>query len=213
MTSPESGVRNASIGTSAEQLSQVSEAPPQAVIDLDLSEVFDYASFMWDDSGLGCPLPQAAHQSDPTQMSVQGIEEDLTNLAELMAWPSPSTLPLSESELLDLFSRSNAPPILVTAESSLRWSTIRKLFTSMASTSSMVRHAVLAFSCLRQTEVGKHDTHSRSYYDKSKIALLDILEKRKQDADISGTSYSTYALAVLFILVYIDVCKQNREIL
>jgi hypothetical protein len=197
--------RDGSIGTCIERPSHEFAAAPQAMIDLDLNEVFDYASFMWDGSGIGYPLPQTGGQTELNQTSDGGTIDGFNDSAELMTWPSPSAVPLSESALLDLFSRSNAPPILVTVESNLRWSTIRKLFASMASTSAMVRHAVLAFSSLRQLGVGNHDTQSRLYYEKSKNALIEMLEKRKQDVKDFDNSQVTYALAVLFVLVYVDL--------
>jgi hypothetical protein len=180
------------------------------MMDLDVNEVFDYASFMWNGADIDGSLPQAIARTGLNQTPGGEDNDSLRSPTELMTWPSPSSLPLSESELLDLFSRSNAPPILLTAESSLRWSTIRKLFTSMTSTSAMVRHAVLAFSSLRQAGIGKHDTQSRLYYDKLKNALSEMLEGRKQVAENHDNTHVTYALATLFVLVYIDVGLHPR---
>lgn len=187
--------RTASVGQDIEPAYRVAPAA-QNVMDLDFNEVFDYASFMWNEQGIG----------DSTAANIQlKIDNGSNSFAPLMAWPSPSTLPLSESELLDLFTRSNAPPILMTAESSLRWSTVRKLLSSMTSSSAMVRHAVLAFSALRQEENGRHGTQYRPYYNKSRNTLLEALAVRSRNIGDQTTWNTTNALAVWFILTYVDV--------
>lgn len=181
--------------------------------DLDLNEVFDYASFMWMDQDLDVSMTAALPANGVAHPLTGGTDDSAANLAELMAWPSPSALPLSETELLDLFARSNAPPILATVETSLKWSTMRSLLSSMASTSAMVRHSVLAFSSLRQEEHGKLNTQYRLYYEKSRKSLHEMLEAKTSTPNKDESFKNANALAVLFILTYIDVRSPVIELL
>lgn len=177
----------------------------QATTDLDLNEVFDYASFMWMDQGFDASMPAASLQNSVAHPPTERTEDSATDLSGLMAWPSPSELPLSETELLNWFARSNAPPILATVETSLRWSTMRNLLSSMASASAMVRHSVLALSSLHQADRGKHNTQHRPYYDRSRNALNEILKPGRLTSENDDAAKVANSLAVLFILTYIDV--------
>jgi hypothetical protein len=80
----ESEGRDGSIGTCTEHPSRDIAAPPQTMIDLDLNEVFDYASFMWDGSGIGYPLPQTGGQTEFNRTSDGRTIDGLNDPAELM---------------------------------------------------------------------------------------------------------------------------------
>lgn len=183
------------------------------MVDLDLNQMFDYASFMWEGTELA---QQQSMDTMPLTAPLPGggngipfsADEQLTHLSDAMTWPSPSA-PLSETELLDVFSRTNAPPMLMHIGARPRWSAMRKMLLSMASSSSIVRNAVLAYTSLQVQESSQRKGSHNEHYDRAKTSLLDRLSSTTDGSDIPGHELALL-LAVLFLLTYIDLVS-NRS--
>lgn len=183
-----------------------------ATIDLDLDQMFDYASFMWRgtetfDQSSADVVPAFAPFANG-DINTQFRDEHLTQISEAMSWPSPAAA-LTETELLDLFGRSNAPPMLMHIEARPKWASMRKMLLSMASSSAMARNAVLAFTSLQLRQTGQRDINHDEHYEKAKTTLHERMARMSNDFNVSGRELALL-LAVSFLLTYMDLVS-NRS--
>ncbi|KKY27944.1 putative c6 finger domain [Phaeomoniella chlamydospora] len=193
--------------------------------DLTFNELFNYASFMWDDTQSSTISPGQWNQFDPVPMNNDYFSPGISragNMAQQQPQGTPDTgssakdaMPTSSSfdyslgaipddnQLSDYFKRSDAPPILAPVETQFRWVAMRKLFASMSS--SMVKYAVMAFSALQLEQ--KTDIRTNNYvfyYDKSRRALSDFIMDAGSNTQRIANELQ-HILAVLFLLSYIDL--------
>lgn len=189
------------------------DGPHNSMIDLDLNQTFDYAAFMWNGTDLvgkqpNETVPLSAPLAGAAALPHPSLDDQATLSSDAMTWPSPSA-PLSETELLDLFGRTNAPPMLMHIEARPRWSAMRAMLMSMASSSSMVRNAVLAYTSLQVQGNSQWKASYNEHYDRAKTSLLDRLSNTADGADIPSRELALL-LAVLFLLTYMDLVS-NRS--
>ena len=198
--------------------------------DVTFNQIFNYASFMWDecspslspgwnsidygssqelipwsDTSLSVPLISASDLN--SAMSSEALKEK----SQICSPVGPTRLACgwSESQLAEYFARSSAPPILATVETSARWLWMRKELTSMTSTSRMVRSGVIAFVALELELTGSLEPASHSqYYQSAKQRLGDCLKEISKDRKII-ISQLRNILAVLFLLSYIDLLTKD----
>jgi hypothetical protein len=183
-----------------------------SIVDLDLNQTFDYASFMWDGTDLVRRqpdeiVPLSAPYAGTHTMPHHAADDQETHVSDAMTWPSPST-PLNETELLDMFGRTNAPPMLMHIEARPRWSAMRKMLMSMASSSSMVRNAVLAYTSLQIQEYSQRRAGHNGHYELAKNSLFDRLSNTADGADIPSRELALL-LAVFFLLTYMDLVSDR----
>ncbi|KAK3673444.1 hypothetical protein LTR78_006678 [Recurvomyces mirabilis] len=104
--------------------------------------------------------------------------------------------------LVEHFLASVVPPILSSVEVGPRWTSTKMLLASLAESSSMVRHAMMAFSALEYSG-GENSvrTDRRALYDKAYNVLVTNATK-----DSTGTAGNlVYGLATAFFLAYADL--------
>ncbi|KAJ5408912.1 hypothetical protein N7509_002795 [Penicillium cosmopolitanum] len=202
--------------------------------DSSFNQIFNYASFMWDDyppslSPTWDTLDLSSSQDlipwSDTSLAVPSpldlhFPTSIVSSTTLMERPSKTTIPSpmgsshvamgwSESQLADYFARSAAPPILATVETSSRWLWMRKELTSMTSSSRMVKYGVIAFVALELESSGTLEPSTYTqYYQTAKAKLQECLRDICQDRKII-LSQLRHILAVLFLLSYIDLLTKD----
>lgn len=199
--------------------------------DVTFNQIFSYASFMWDEcspplspgwNSIDCGsssqelIPWSDASLSVPLMSAADLNSTLSS--EIVKEKPQTCSPVgsarlacgwSESQLAEYFSRSSAPPILATVETSARWLWMRKELTSMTSTSRMVRSGVIAFVALELELTGSLEPASHSqYYQSAKQRLGDCLKEISKDRKII-ISQLRNILAVLFLLSYIDLLTKD----
>lgn len=163
----------------------------------------------WSETSLSVPVPvsvpypgQASQIATRVEPSLEANMPALNNSARLaIGW--------SETQLAEYFSRSAAPPILATVETSSRWLWMRKELTSMTASSHMVKFGVIAFVALELESAGalERSTYSQ-YYHIAKERLGDCLKEISHDCK-AISSHLRHILAVLFLLSYIDLLTKD----
>lgn len=202
--------------------------------DSTFNRIFNYASFMWDDyspslsgscDNFDLSTSQELHPwSDGSLSTSTPLELSHSNMvandAFLLEQPAISLMPIpagsprrlnrwNESQLAEYFTRSAAPPIVATVETSARWFWMRKELISMASTSRMVKFGVIAFVALELELSGTLEPATYTqYYRTAKLILEDFLKEASQDRNVFS-SQIRHVLAVLFLLSYIDLLTKD----
>ncbi|OQE27775.1 hypothetical protein PENSTE_c004G08763 [Penicillium steckii] len=231
---PQSTVDEAKVTSPSAPVSVVDSHDNLTGDDSAFSRIFNYASFMWDDypssispnwdtldlnssqdlipwsdasftvsSPLDIQFPTSIFSSTALmdRSSKTSIPSPMGSSHVAMGW--------SESQLADYFSRSAAPPILATVETSARWLWMRKELISMTSSSRMVKYGVIAFVALELESSGTLEPSTYiQYYKTAKDKLQDCLRDICQDRKIL-LSQLRHILAVLFLLSYIDLLTKD----
>lgn len=195
-----------------------------------VNELFNYASFMWDDPMIealfqpSCPrrdgdaFPTAASASidpgfvsSPSSLILPNDQLDFRFSPEArnsFTFPGQterrSPLPCSGSTsendaLIEHFLRSVGPPILAPVETGPKWTSMRALFASMTTASSMVCGAIMAFSALQLKVVDY-----RPFYAKTDEELSSFFETSTSSPE-KVRDQLQYMLATIFLVTYIDV--------
>lgn len=148
-------------------------------------------------------MPTTNSSLAAAQVSVQ---EETPGMATTGSNQTPEGSPKSiDSEHpLEEFLQIFFPPILASVEIGPKWSTTRDFFASMCSESSMVRHAVMAFSAF-QLSISQSGTqfdykplyHSASHEIYTELHRLQVHPGERNDLK--------HILAALFLLIYADV--------
>lgn len=109
--------------------------------------------------------------------------------------------------LVEHFLASDVPPILASIEVGPRWTSTKMLFASLASQSSMVRHAITAFSAL-QLEAQNPAVRSehRILYSKASRQLSSYITSAQTEPGKVAPELSS-ALAAAFFLAYADLLQ------
>lgn len=148
-------------------------------------------------------LPTPNSSLATAQMSAQ---EETPVMTDTRSNQSPEGSPKSTGNeyLLEEFLQIFFPPILASVEMGPKWSTTREFFASMCSESSMVRHAVMAFSAfqLSITQTGTKFDYKPLYHSASHEIYTE-LHRRQLHPD--EQKYLKHILAALFLLTYADV--------
>jgi hypothetical protein len=170
------------------------------------ADLFDYASFLWDDP-TSPSLPEfSLGNRNPLGMS-NSLDMDSRILAS-NGFAKGSHLPDS-GQLLDHFKQSDAPPILAPIETPSRWGFMRNHLVAMASTSQMVHQAILAFSSLQlQRQTDRLESDFSSYYSQCQEEITKSLVEHNGEVEIVGARVQ-HVLAALFLLSYIDVSTRS----
>jgi len=166
------------------------------------ADLFDYASFLWDDpTSLSLPDFSFGSRNPPGVSNSLEIDSRAFNPS---AFGKASQLP-DASQLVDHFKQSDPPPILAPIETPARWSFMRNHLVSMANTSQMVHQAILAFSSLQlQRQTDRLDSDFSSYYTQCQEEITKSLIEHEGEVEIVGARVQ-HVLAALFLLSYIDV--------
>lgn len=207
--------------------------PQQIIPEADFNEIFNYASFLWDNDSPtisfptgSSPLDSLSTPHDQLQLPMPiAVSEAMKRTASAVVpplfmsdrWvsdngnfiPAASGVNVSESELSDYFARSTAPPILAPLETSSRWSRMRKMLIYMCKKSEMVKNAVMAFAALQleSPRSGSRTIHTQ-YYALSRDMLTQILAEVSMDQK-RLTVELRHILATVFLLTYIDLLDDD----
>ncbi|KAK2752329.1 hypothetical protein FQN55_007369 [Onygenales sp. PD_40] len=126
--------------------------------------------------------------------------------ARLSSEGLPSTI--DDEFLLRSFLQMLMPPILASVEIGPKWSATREFFASMASESSMVRLAAMAFSAFQLTRSqAEMDVDYKPFYDSAYRELRDTLAAG--DSPKIHQKELKYILATSFLLTYADLLTQK----
>ncbi|CRG87210.1 hypothetical protein PISL3812_04227 [Talaromyces islandicus] len=217
-----------------------SRSPPhsqqQILPEVEFSEIFNYASFLWDDpsptfssewpTGSSPPLTNGAivpHDQLQLPFSVMSHEasrrttthEEFFDPRELGGTPGSHTsksayfTTFNESQLADFFAQSNAPPILAPVETNSRWARMRKMLIYMCGKSTMVKNAVMAFAALQMhSSADQNPTMYTKYYNASREKLVEVLADIRKDQRVMAAELK-HILAVVFLLTYIDLLADD----
>lgn len=172
------------------------------------------------------PIHQLAYgQPPPTAQEIQSLRHSgsISSIPERTA-PHPhdpnSTSPFStegapnvaidEDFLVNTFLQMLMPPILTPVEIGPKWASTRAFFGSMASESSMVRSAIMAFAAMQIQRSGMGSSSDvkadwRPLYENASRHLSGVLNKRGKDGDTKGNEGLKHILASIFLLTYTDV--------
>lgn len=166
------------------------------------ADLFDYASFLWDDpTSLSLPDFSFGPRNPPGVSNSLDID---SRAFVSSAFGKASQLP-DASQLIDHFKQSDPPPILAPIETPARWSFMRNHLVSMANTSQMVHQAILAFSSLQiQRQTDRLDSDFSSYYAQCQEEITKSLIEHDGEVEIVDARVQ-HVLAALFLLSYIDV--------
>jgi hypothetical protein len=216
-------------------LAQVETQPHQQQIipEADFNEIFNYASFLWDNDSPtisfptgSSPLDSLSTPHDQLQLAMPlAVSETMKRTVSAVVpplfmsdrWvsdngnliPAASGVNVSESELSDYFARSTAPPILAPLETSSRWSRMRKMLIYMCKKSEMVKNAVMAFAALQfeSPRSGSRTIHTQ-YYTLSRDMLTKVLNEVSIDQKLLIVELR-HILATVFLLTYIDLLDDD----
>lgn len=218
---------------------QSQQQPQQQILpEVEFSEIFNYASFLWDDSSptlssewptgpspsltsgaivshdqLQLPFSITSHETSSKRTTVH---EQFFDPMELGGTPGDHmyksayfTTFNNESQLADFFAQSNAPPILAPVETSSRWSRMRKMLIYMCGNSTMVKNAVMAFAAFQtHSPSDQKPTIYSKYYDSSREKLIEVLTEIRKDQRVLEAELK-HILAVVFLLTYIDLLADD----
>jgi hypothetical protein len=205
----------------------------QIIPEADFNEIFNYASFLWDNDSPtisfptgSSPLDSLSTPHDQLQLAMPlAFSETMKRTASTVVpplfmsdrWasdngsfmPAASGINVTESELSDFFARSTAPPILAPLETSSRWSRMRKMLIYMCKKSEMVKNAVMAFAALQfeSPRSGSRTIHAQ-YYTLSRDMLTKVLAEVSMDQKLL-TVELRHILATVFLLTYIDLLDDD----
>ncbi|OKL63637.1 hypothetical protein UA08_00265 [Talaromyces atroroseus] len=220
-----------------QQSQQLSELPPpqqQSLPEADFNEIFNYASFLWDNDSSTLPFPTASSPLDvlnslreqphipilparsetgrrtvQTSCKTPRSPGDRWLSGDASLSPEGSSVNISETDLSELFAHSNAPPILAPVETSFRWSRMRKMLVYMCQKSDMVKNAVMAFAALQLDSPGsRRRTIYAQYYAFSRDMLTKLLAKVTKDQNLLTVELN-HILATIFLLTYIDLLDDD----
>ncbi|KAI6585904.1 hypothetical protein MCOR06_007024 [Pyricularia oryzae] len=194
-----------------------------------VDQFFDYATFLWTDGGL---LGHTELELDSDWMTPdnQGNVDLDFSLVSSATRPSESravrptgqslsppaapgdetALQGAEGDLLRYFVNSVVPPLLE-VETQKKWNTMRHVLLSMATTSSMVRSAILAFASLLRC---RRETPWMQTTQVHYQAASDELARAGDTSDQDLVKYSKKRkdlLATLFFLCYIDILEERMD--
>ena len=111
--------------------------------------------------------------------------------------------------LVEHFLASDVPPILASIEVGPRWTSTKALFASLASQSSMVRHAITAFSALQlEAQNPAVRTEHQMLHSKASGQLSSYVVRAQREPTKVAEELSC-ALAAAFFLSYAD-CLTSR---
>lgn len=198
--------------------SLTSPFPPLQAVD----EVFDYASFMWDsrdfwqqanpDIGQNMGLDSQLVLQDPPHIAFaestmpEGSQPPETLERSDHAGPSgPPISPGWSGRLMEYFAQSAIPPILAEVETPKKWLAMRQVVMGMASTSRLVRCAILAFSDVLLSRSDSSWVPSRINHYEGAVAEMEAC----------GSSLAQHShgreclLAALFFLSYVDILESR----
>ncbi|EED18146.1 C6 finger domain protein, putative [Talaromyces stipitatus ATCC 10500] len=216
-----------------QQLLEHSDTQTQLLPEADFSEIFNYASFLWDNDSPtisfptgSSPLDSLHTPHDQLQLVMPLADSDAMRRTTSTAgpplfvsdrWvsdngnfiPGASGVNVNESELSDFFARSTAPPILAPLETNSRWSRMRKMLIYMGKKSQMVKNAVMAFAALQfeSPRSGCRTIHTQ-YYSYSRDMLTKILADVSIDQKLLAAELR-HILATVFLLTYIDLLDDD----
>ncbi|EHA47068.1 hypothetical protein MGG_17623 [Pyricularia oryzae 70-15] len=194
-----------------------------------VDQFFDYATFLWTDGGL---LGHTELELDSDWMTPdnQGHVDLDFSLVSSATRPSESravrhtgqslsppaapgdetALQGADGDLLRYFVNSVVPPLLE-VETQKKWNTMRHVLLSMATTSSMVRSAILAFASLLRC---RRETPWMQTTQVHYQAASDELARAGDTSDQDLVKYSKKRkdlLATLFFLCYIDILEERMD--
>lgn len=113
--------------------------------------------------------------------------------------------------LVNTFLQMLMPPILTPVEIGPKWASTRAFFGTMATESSMVRSAIMAFASMQLQRSGLgHETRRdwRPLYDNAARQLSSALAKRRKGEEQAKDSLK-YMLASIFLLTYTDLLTET----
>ncbi|KAF2702876.1 hypothetical protein K504DRAFT_495933 [Pleomassaria siparia CBS 279.74] len=153
------------------------------------------------DAGSVSSIPErGAHHPDPAStspFSTEGIG-----------------LSVDDDFLVNAFLQMLMPPILTPVEIGPKWASTRAFFGTMASESTLVRSAIMAFAAMqiqRSGNDGRIGTDWRPLYDNAARQLSGVMAKRAKEAASEERVKDglKYLLAAIFLLTYTDLLTET----
>ncbi|KAH6889732.1 hypothetical protein B0T10DRAFT_561317 [Thelonectria olida] len=189
-----------------------------------VDEVFDYASFMWNDSGDSFWQQVSPDMNQGLESHMLAAHSQITfpdRTAFANPFPAPSlsqsndsqdklALPQGGEKLMEFFVNSVNPPIISEVETQKKWVSTRQAVVEMANASSMVRYAILAFSNLllcRQDGTWTMTMGEQNYYEH---AVAEVASRDGQPM-VEHSPGREYLLAALFFVSYIDILESRLD--
>ncbi|KAF2255269.1 hypothetical protein BU26DRAFT_417538 [Trematosphaeria pertusa] len=168
-------------------------------------------------------LPFGHQSSGPHPPPARGPGGSINSIPERTAHqPDPnSTSPFStegqphvsgdDDFLINTFLQMLMPPILTPVEIGPKWASTRAFFGTMATESSIVKSAIMAFAAMQMRRSGLGDETRRDWrplYDTAARQLSSALAKRRKGED-QGKDALKYILASIFLLTYTDLLTET----
>ncbi|KAL5868707.1 hypothetical protein ACKVWC_009465 [Pyricularia oryzae] len=194
-----------------------------------VDQFFDYATFLWTDGGLlghteleldsdwmtpdnqgNVDLDFSLVSSATRPSESRAVRPTGQSLSPPAAAGDETALQGAEGDLLRYFVNSVVPPLLE-VETQKKWNTMRHVLLSMATTSSMVRSAILAFASLLRC---RRETPWMQTTQVHYQAASDELARAGDTSDQDLVKYSKKRkdlLATLFFLCYIDILEERMD--
>ncbi|KAI6262702.1 hypothetical protein MCOR19_001043 [Pyricularia oryzae] len=194
-----------------------------------VDQFFDYATFLWTDGGLlghteleldsdwmtpdnqgNVDLDFSLVSSATRPSESRAVRPTGQSLSPPAAAGDETALQGAEGDLLRYFVNSVVPPLLE-VETQKKWNTMRHVLLSMATTSSMVRSAILAFASLLRC---RRETPWMQTTQVHYQAASDELARAGENSDQDLVKYSKKRkdlLATLFFLCYIDILEERMD--
>ncbi|KAF7563588.1 hypothetical protein G7046_g531 [Stylonectria norvegica] len=200
-----------------------------------VDEVFDYASFMWDQGDYWQQVSSDVNQN--MSQNATGLDVNMIAAQSEIAfadqntfnspYPAASSItqshgtgsqperpvlpqPQDSDKLMEFFASSVNPPILAEVEAQKKWVAIRQVIVEMANVSNMLRCAILAFSNVllcRRDGSWAAIVGDQNHYENA------VAEVASKDAS-SMTEHSPdreYLIAALFFISYIDILESRLD--
>ncbi|KAF2793777.1 hypothetical protein K505DRAFT_243669 [Melanomma pulvis-pyrius CBS 109.77] len=118
--------------------------------------------------------------------------------------------------LINTFLQMLMPPILTPVEIGPKWASTRAFFGTMASESSLVRGAIMAFAAMQMQRSGLGNDGTlradwRPLYDNAARQLSNVMGKRvkEKESEEKGKEGLKYILAAIFLLTYTDLLTET----
>jgi hypothetical protein len=196
--------------------SLTSPFPPLQAVD----EVFDYASFMWDSrdfwqqtnpeisQSVGLDQQLVLHHTPHITFRDPTMAGESPETATRLTQPTVSEPPVSpgwSSRLMEYFAQSALPPILAEVETRKKWLVMRQAVMEMASTSRLVRCAILAFSDVLLARSDNSWIPSQNDHYQGAVAEMESCTSPLTQHSHRRECF----LAALFFLSYVDILESR----
>ncbi|KAL6244144.1 hypothetical protein RBB50_009014 [Rhinocladiella similis] len=187
--------------------------PPRACPEqLPLPDLFDFTNLITDPSNDLMFMDEYPWGDVSDSLRSGNDNQPLVSDIPFDQSPSNASSALPEdSQLVDEFLQMGMPPILETIENGPKWTSAKALLESMATSSSMVRHAIMAFSAVQlHNSTSRVQTDQRPYYERATRELSRTLLESETSKGGIGAQLR-FVLATIFLLAYTNLVTDSTS--